>query len=147
VFHHEAMLAIDEQHSVKPYACGPLTGDPITLWMFKTAEQQYNLDQLHNFMTTRSRSTLPGVLLREPDGSRPNQVAVAAGGVRVGSLPDDVAASVAGPVVELKNLGWLAVGSLTIQRFGADKGDEQWGCRLVLPDFAAVVEVTPALHK
>lgn len=134
VFHTEAMAAIDEQKSVKPYACGPLTSDPITLWMFKTAEQQYNLDQLHEFMTTRGRTTLPGVLLREPDGSRPNQVAVAAGGIRAGSLPDDVAGRVAQSVVTLKQTGWLAVGSLTFERFENADGVGEWGCRLVLPD-------------
>lgn len=138
VFHTEAMAAIDEQKSVKPYACGPLISDPITLWMFKSAEQQYNLDQLHEFMTTRGRTTLPGVLLREPDGSRPNQVAVAAGGIRAGSLPDDIAEHVAPAIVQLKHAGWLAVGSLRFERFEDQHGNGEWGCRLVLPDLAGL---------
>jgi len=113
VFHTEAMAAVDEQRCVAPYACGPLGAELARLWMPTTDYHQESLSQIVDFMTARGRLTLPAVLLREPDGARPNQVAVAAGGIRVGRLPDEVAAEVAAPLVELKNKGWLAVGELT----------------------------------
>ena len=96
-----------------PYACGPLESDLIRLWMPDNDLHQETLAEVVDFMVTRGRLTLPGVLLREPDAARPNQVAIAAGGIRLGRLPDEVAAAMAGPVVELKSKGWLAVGSVS----------------------------------
>ena len=113
VFHTEAMAAIDEERSVAPYACGPLQPELIRLWMPDNDLHQDTLAQVVDFMVTRGRLTLPGVLLREPDAARPNQVAIAAGGIRLGRLPDDVATAVASSVVELKAKGWLAVGSVS----------------------------------
>ena len=113
VVHTEAMAAIDEERAVAPYACGPLQPERIRLWMPDTDLHQDELSQVVDFMVTRGRLTLPGVLLREPDAARPNQVAIAAGGIRLGRLPDEVAAAVAGPVMDLKAKGWLAVGSVS----------------------------------
>lgn len=158
VFHTEAMTAIDEQRSVAPYACGPFEHELVRLWMPTTDFHQQSLAQVLDFMTTRGRMSLPGVVLREPDGARPNQVAVAAGGIRVGRLPDEVAAEVAGPLAELKNKGWLSVGELTFVTAPAGVGDEYpdgdgagdgaggvpvtIGCRLRLPDMAALAAAT-----
>lgn len=162
VFHTEAMTAIDEERSVAPYVCGPLRPELIRLWMPDTELHQDSLSQVLDFMVSRGRLTLPGVLLREPDAARPNQVAIAAGGIRLGRLPDEVAAEVSGPVVELKSKGWLAVGSVSFvvsqpeaggearpvdgesvarAGVGADAGSAggaggRIGCRLAIPDFA-----------
>ena len=158
VFHTEAMTAIDEERAVAPYVCGPLQPESIRLWMPDTDLHQDSLSQVLDFMVTRGRLTLPGVLLREPDAARPNQVAIAAGGIRLGRLPDEVAAAVAGPVVELKNKGWLAVGSVSFVVSQPDVGGEarpvdsgaaagtgnggRIGCRLAIPDFAQLAQST-----
>lgn len=165
VFHTEAMTAIDEERSVAPYACGPLGPELVRLWMPDTDVHQDTLAQVLDFMVSRGRLTLPGVLLREPDAARPNQVAIAAGGIRLGRLPDEAAAEVAGPLVALKSKGWLAVGSVSFVvsqtgaggdarpveaggvagQTGAASGGpgstaSRIGCRLSLPDFADLAQ-------
>lgn len=171
VFHTEAMTAIDEERPVAPYVCGPLGSTLIRLWMPDTDLHQDSLAQVLDFMITRGRLTLPGVLLREPDAARPNQVAIAAGGIRLGRLPDEVAADVAGAVVELKSKGWLAVGAVSFVVSQPGGGEEarpveprptpvgvdsnvtggstggttgRIGCRLVIPDYVHLAQtMTP----
>lgn len=139
VFHTEALAGLDGERPVRPYAAGPALGEQSDIWMPLNAEHQWQVQELRGYMLSHGRDDLPGVLLREPEASRSNQVAVAVGGVRVGRLADEEAAAVAPGVVQLKEHGWLAVARVRFVVRQDDNGD-RIGCVVELPDVRCLAD-------